>query len=160
MIGGIEAKFCAAWKAIENPAKDETNPHFKNRYASLSATLEAVRKACDGAGIVYVQSLRRCGEELLLESAVMDSDGSRMELSQFPVTPLTNPQQFGSCVTYMKRYQAQADWGMAAEDDDGNAASGPVTAACTACGAQYKFDSQLQMDNSACVCGNRTFRAV
>ena len=39
-------------------------------------------------------------------------------------------------------------------------ASGPFIAACTACGAQYRFESAEQMGQCACQCGNRTFRAV
>lgn len=32
--------------------------------------------------------------------------------------------------------------------------------ACTACGTQYYFDSEAQMNNSACQCGNAVFRRV
>lgn len=31
---------------------------------------------------------------------------------------------------------------------------------CTACGTQYYFDSEFQMNNSACQCGNTVFRRV
>lgn len=36
----------------------------------------------------------------------------------------------------------------------------PFIGQCTACGNQFKFDSQVQMENSACTCGNNQFQVV
>ena len=133
---GIRAKFVAAWAACENPELDSENPHYKNRYASLKSTLKAVREACNGQGIAYTQRLAHATtddgisfDRRELVSSVTDG-AEEIELSRFPVECPPNPQSFGSNLTYPKRQQAQADWGITGEpDDDGeaaaNAAKGP-----------------------------------
>lgn len=118
MSDTIYSKFIAARGAVKNPPLDSTNPHFKNRYASLAATLDEVNAACARNGITYVQALCADGEFFRLRSFVMDGEGNRIELSQFPVTNVPNPQNFGSEMTYKKRQQAQADWGIVGEEDD------------------------------------------
>ena len=125
----IQARFLKAWRWAKNPALDCSNPHFKNRYASLAGTLAEVRNACTFSDIAYIQALVKEGDEYFLKSCVMDENGERMELSVFPVTNVPNPQNFGSELTYKKRQQAQADWGIVGEeDDDGEAAAAPYSA--------------------------------
>lgn len=117
--------FVQAWIDCKNPELDSTNPHFKNKYASLKATLEQVRSACVTHGIAYLQQMHKVDENRAeLRSCVITKDGERLELSTFPVECPPNPQSFGSNLTYAKRQQAQADWGIVGEeDDDGNAAA-------------------------------------
>ena len=126
MADTIFSRFVNARAAVKNPPLDSTNPHFRNRYASLSATLSEVNAACVRNGIAYVQTLREAGEGYNLTSFIIDGEGNRLELSQFPVSHVPNPQNFGSEMTYKKRQQAQADWGIVGdEDDDGEAAATP-----------------------------------
>lgn len=121
----IEARFVEAWAGIENPELDSVNPHFKNKYASLKATQKVIREACKPQGIMYQQRLVECSDGgFRLHSYVKDSDGGTIELSAFPVETPPNPQAFGSEMTYKKRQQAQADWGIVGEEDeDGEAAA-------------------------------------
>ena len=121
---GIYTRYIKAWSAVRNPDLDGTNPHFKNRYATLRATLGAVRDACESVGLAYQQLLTACDDgSYVLCSSVMDADGDFMPLSEFPVETPPNAQAFGSEMTYKKRQQAQADWGIVGEeDDDGEAA--------------------------------------
>lgn len=114
----LHQRFAEAWASIENPELDGVNPHFKNKYATLKATLGAVRAACGPAGIMYLQTLKADGDRFILSSAVMDAAGDIMALSEFPVENVPNSQAFGSEMTYKKRQQAQADWGIVGDDDD------------------------------------------
>lgn len=114
----LHERFMDAWANMENPDLDGTNPHFKNRYATLKSTLGVVRAACKPAGIAYIQTLKNDGEGFVLRSAVIDAAGDMMPLSEFPVENVPNSQAFGSEMTYKKRQQAQADWGITGEDDD------------------------------------------
>lgn len=114
----LGAAFQAAWAECENPPLDCTNTHFKNRYASLSATLGSVRAACRDHGLRYQQTLCRAEAGLELRSSVVAADGEALELSVLPVNEVPNPQTFGSELTYKKRQQAQLDWGIAGEEDD------------------------------------------
>lgn len=123
----IYARLVRARRWVKNPPLDCVNPHFKNRYASLSATLDEVNKACGMEDIAYFQTLIADDGAYALHSFVMDMDGERVLLSVFPVTNSSNPQNFGSELTYKKRQQAQADWCIVGEeDDDGEAAAKPI----------------------------------
>ena len=129
----IWGRLIEARKSIKNPPLDCINPHFKNRYASLAATLEEVNKVCRWEGIAYIQSLVKCEYGYELASRVVDQDGNSVELSTFPVTASQNAQAFGSELTYKKRQQAQADWGIVGEeDDDAEAAVAPAASKANA----------------------------
>lgn len=120
----LTERFVAAWGDMQNPELDAENPHFKSKYATLKSTLGVVRDACAKHGIAYVQTLTPAEGGYVLASAVVSPDGESMARSVFPVETPPNPQTFGSCLTYAKRQQAQADWGIAGEpDDDANAAA-------------------------------------
>lgn len=120
------ARYSAAWAEIKNPPLDSTNPHFKNRFASLAATLEAIRRGCTKHGIIYRQCVQRLdgGELVLVTSVLGGATGEVMPLSTFPLQFNANPQQFGSALTYAKRQAAQADWCIVGDvDDDAEAAA-------------------------------------
>ena len=114
----IEQRFVDAWSEAANPDLDGTNPHFKNRYATLKETLRVVREACRPHGIVYLQRLVESDDGFRLRSSVRDAAGNAIELSEFPVENVPNSQAFGSEMTYKKRQQAQADWGIVGEEDE------------------------------------------
>ena len=161
-------RYVEAWNAVENPPLDKINPHFKNKYASLAATLDAIRKACKPLGIAYRQSLVRLEDgRRAFRSAVITDAGEVMELSEFPVETPPNPQSFGSNLTYAKRQQAQADWGIVGdEDDDAEAASRkqivpgqPFQAGCRNCGTAYTFQTEEQMRSCQC-CPNPAFEVM
>lgn len=121
----LEQRFVEAWGEVKNPELDGENPHFKNKYATLKSTLGVIREACKPHGIAYMQKLVKtedgCRE---FHSFLLSEDGEDLDLSVFPVEQPPNPQAFGSNLTYAKRQQAQADWGITGEeDDDGNAAA-------------------------------------
>lgn len=120
----LTERFVAAWGEMQNPELDAENPHFHSKYATLKSTLGVVRDACAKHGIAYVQTLTPVEGGYVLASSVVAPDGESMARSIFPVDTPPNPQSFGSCLTYAKRQQAQADWGIAGEpDDDANAAA-------------------------------------
>lgn len=117
----VHTRFARAWESVANPPLDSVNPHFKNKFASLNATLKVIREACAKNGIVYVQCFDYVpGEEptFVISTGVQDAEGGSIELSRmyFPVTD--NPQQLGSAMTYCRRYAAQLDWGIVGEEDD------------------------------------------
>ena len=122
MTDTINTRFARAWESVENPPLDSVNPHFKNKFASLGATLRVIRKACKSNGIAYLQAFDAMrtedGMEAVIRTWVSDGGGERIELScmRFPITD--NPQQLGSAMTYCRRYVAQLDWGILGEEDD------------------------------------------
>ena len=122
MTDTIYTSFARAWETVENPPLDSVNPHFKNKFASLGATLRVIRKACKDNGITYNQAFDTFrtdeGAEAVIRTWVSDGAGERIDLScmRFPITD--NPQQLGSAMTYCRRYVAQLDWGIVGEADD------------------------------------------
>lgn len=119
------SRFVAAWLDVKNPDLDGLNPHFQNKYATLKATLEVIREACKKHGLMYQQSLTKDNDGYELASMVIAANGDTYHLSIFPIEIPPNPQSFGANLTYVKRQQAQADWGITGEvDDDGNIAAG------------------------------------
>lgn len=99
---------------------------YSFKYATLSAIIEAIKKPLADNGLAYTQVISHdadggfyvltttlyCGNQFLSSKVPLIAEGG-------------SNQQFGSALTYMKRYALAAILGIAAdEDDDGNAADG------------------------------------
>ncbi len=101
--------------------KTKTNPHFKKTYADLADVLAAVRPTLAAEGIAIVQPIRITEHGAELVTALLKGD-ERIE-SALPLPLDSKPQDMGSRLTYLRRFQLAALVGVAAEDDDdGNAA--------------------------------------
>jgi hypothetical protein len=127
-IAKLAGALVEAQKEMQNPAFDSTNPHFKNRFASLAAVREVVIPVLNKHGLSLSQwpiSMVEggCGCVNLL----MHASGEWIE--EVLTLPLdkNNAQGAGSAITYARRYSLQAIAGVVAdEDDDANAASTPA----------------------------------
>lgn len=163
----ISERIVKAWGEMKNPALDGQNPHFRSKYSTMKAVMDVVRPACSNNGIAYQQLLESREGELYICSRVISETGETEWLSEYPVSNVPNAQSMGSELTYKKRQQACADWGLAGDDDDdGNESSaavpnGPFTAKCTACGNAYQFQGAEHMAKSQCPqCGGNKFEVV
>jgi hypothetical protein len=117
-IGELTKAMCAANANFTHPVKNAKNEHFKNRYADLTAVIDAYREAYTAAGLVVMQMV--LGDRLV--TMVCHTSGQWLRYSA-PLTPERKGiQAYGSELTYMRRYTLQALAGIAADDDDGNAA--------------------------------------
>ena len=101
--------------------KDSINPHFKNKYASLSTIIEATQKPLADVGLAVVQM--PSGENCLTTMLIHESGEFISET--YKMTPQRNdPQGLGSAITYQRRYALGAVLNLNIdEDDDGNQAS-------------------------------------
>lgn len=117
----------------EMPAvpKDATNPHFKSKYATLSAITEAMRPHLSKHGLAVTQSLVYADGVQFIVTRIMHTSGQWMQDGGYALNPTKNdPQGMGSAVTYARRYTLGATLGIVTEDDDdGNAASAPKATA-------------------------------
>lgn len=110
---------------IEAAEKDRVNPHFKSRYATLAAAVEASRPALRKYGLAVIQSPSGSSANCItLTSRLLHKSGEWLEDDfAMPVVKF-DPQGIGSALTYARRYAYCAMVGVIAdEDDDGNAAS-------------------------------------
>ena len=122
-IGKIAEALAKAQKNFSPAVKDSANPFFKSNYLSLAGAIDACRDALSANGLAIVQTMDD-GERLRLTTTLMHSSGEWIT-SHYPVNPVKNdPQGIGSAITYARRYSLMAIVGLAAEDDDGESASG------------------------------------
>jgi hypothetical protein len=122
-----------AQKEFGPALKTSTNPHFRSRYADLSACVEAVIGALNSNGIALVQKTLPSDDGVIVQTVFLHESGEMMDcgILQVPAAK-QDPQGYGSALTYARRYSLMAACGIAPEDDDGNAASSrrnPVNAA-------------------------------
>lgn len=123
----IYQAFVKAQKAFGPALKTSTNPHFRSRYADLSACVEAVIDALNDNGIGLVQTTHPCNDGVTVETILVHESGATMSsgLLHLPASK-QDCQGYGSALSYARRYSLMAICGIAPEDDDGNRASKPV----------------------------------
>lgn len=122
----ISAALVKAQKAFGPALKTSQNPHFKSRYADLSACVEAVVEALNDNGIALTQRTEPSERGVVVETVLIHESGEELSFGKLFVPCNKNDAQgYGSAITYARRYHLQTALGIAPEDDDGNAASQP-----------------------------------
>ena len=124
-LAALAPAIIKARAAIKTVGKDATNPHFKNRYASLEAISEAVTPALTANGLVALHSATLYdGGALTVTTRLLHTSGEWVEGGVTLPLGKLDPQGAGSAVSYGRRYGLAAVLGIVTdEDDDGNAAS-------------------------------------
>lgn len=118
----VSAALVKAQKAFGPALKTSSNPHFKSRYADLSACVEAVIDALNSNGIALIQRNVECESGVCVETVFVHESGESLSSGPLHVPAAKNdPQGYGSALTYARRYSLMAACGIAPEDDDGNA---------------------------------------
>ena len=94
-------------------------------YADLASVTEAIREPFGACGLAYTQTFMVNEKGPVIVTTLMHESGEWQRGELFiPATKL-DPQQFGSAITYGRRYSLAAIGGVIQEDDDGNEASKP-----------------------------------
>ena len=120
----IHAAFVKAQKEFGPALKSSTNPHFRSKYADLSACIEAVIDALNNNGIAMMQHCCESETGVVVETVFIHESGEVLSNGKLHVPAAKqDPQGYGSALTYARRYSLMAACGIAPEDDDGNAAS-------------------------------------
>lgn len=128
----IASALVKAQKSFGPALKSSTNPHFRNRYADLSACIEAVIDSLNGSGIAMIQKTFEHTDGVVIETVFIHESGETLDCGRLFVPASKNDAQgFGSALTYARRYSLMAACGIAPEDDDGNSASKPAPAKVT-----------------------------
>lgn len=112
-----------AQKEFEPARKDATNPHFRSKYANLSACVDAVKDALNNNGISLIQNTHESDNGVIVETIFLHESGEMYSSGKmhFPASK-QDAQGYMSALTYARRGQLLAACGIAPEDDDGNAA--------------------------------------
>jgi hypothetical protein len=125
----IASALVKAQKAFGPALKTSTNPAFRSKYAKLENCIEAVIDALNDNGIMLMQPTHLCEDGVIVETMFLHESGEQISNGKLHV-PATkhDAQGYGSALTYARRYSLLAACGIAAEDDDGEAASKPKAA--------------------------------
>ena len=116
-----KAMFCFQTK-VSAVKKSANNPHFKSKYADLSAILEVINPIMIECGLLVTQ---HPNEDSLVTTVFHAESGEWMQSEQvLRMKDLNNPQQQGSAITYARRYALASIFNLNQEDDDGNTATG------------------------------------
>ena len=123
-IKELAAALAKAQAEMKPAIFDCVNPHFKSKYASLTAVWEAARGPLAKHGLSVLQRFES-GEPMVMSTLLAHASGEWIE-SDYPIKPVkTDPQGYGSAISYARRYSLAALLGIVSDsDDDANAASG------------------------------------
>lgn len=122
----ISTALVKAQRAFAPALKTATNPHFRTKYADLSACIEAVIDALNDNGIYLLQKTHPDESGVTVETLFMHESGETITGGVLHVpASKQDPQGYGSALTYARRYSLMAACGIAPEDDDGNTARAP-----------------------------------
>lgn len=138
--------------SVEGVKKDRKNDHFKSRYATLEAVIDAARPHLQTQGIVFMQSPGAIVDGALEVTTLLlhAESGEWMRGTQHMLLGKRDPQGAGSALTYAMRYALMAMLGLPPTDDDGEGAMDrdgqAFNAPARQAGAGRKSSAQLKRE--------------
>lgn len=126
--------FVSALGELTNPIASETasietrgGGSYGYAYADLPSIMALVRPVLARHQLAITQPVQSLDDALSVETIVMHTSGGTITSGRLVVRMPPNPQQTGSTITYLRRYQLCALLGIAADDDDDGRAASAVT---------------------------------
>lgn len=97
---------------------------YTTDYADIQECIDCIKKPLSDNGLSFTQTTQPIGGQWYLILELLHASGESKR-TLLPIDVNKPPQQLGGLLTYLKRYQISAFFGLAADfDDDGNAAEG------------------------------------
>lgn len=97
---------------------------YETHYADIQECIDCIKKPLMDNGLSFTQTTQPMGGQWFLILELLHASGESKR-TLLPIDVNKPPQQLGGLLTYLKRYQISAFFGLAADfDDDGNAADG------------------------------------
>ena len=113
----------AAQGEFTTVVKDKNNPFFSSRYAPLDSIIEMIRPilAKNGLSVMQFTDLPETGQGVIIETIITHESGEHISGKLFMPSAKSDPQGYGSCITYGRRYALAAALGIVSDEDtDGN----------------------------------------
>lgn len=121
-VGELAKALAAAQAELEPAKKEATNPHFRSKYADLSACWDAVRAPLARHGLAVSQLPSLDGDTVRLTTMLLHTSGEYIGSDAAVRLAKHDAPSVGSALTYLRRYSLSAIVGLSTEDDDGAAA--------------------------------------
>lgn len=110
-----------AQKEFKTAMKKSVNPYFKSKYANYTEVLSCVKEALNKNGISILQPIYHD----VVETVLLHTSGEYISCLTNIITISNKPQDYGSAITYARRYALSSLLAIDSdEDDDGNVANG------------------------------------
>lgn len=123
-ITTLLAALLKARASFDPVLKNAANPHLKSKYANLNSVIDAVDKPLADNGLIIVQASTSTDSVVEVETMLFHAESGEYIGCNVRLTPAKNdPQGVGSAITYARRYGMLSLLNLAAEDDDGHAAT-------------------------------------
>lgn len=123
-VEGIASALANAQYNMGFAEKDSANPHFKSKYADLASVMKACMGPLNDENIAVIQPMiYREGVGQVIKTQLVHGPSGESVSCDVPLIVNKNDMQgLGSAITYARRYGLMLMAGIAADDDDGNAA--------------------------------------
>ena len=122
-IAQLATALAKAQGEIDDATKKGANPYFNSKYADLAAVRAVIREPLAVNDLAIVQLPKTLEGAVEVETIIIHKSGEYIaETLRMPVGKW-DAHSIGSGITYARRYGLMAMLGIAAEDDDGNAAT-------------------------------------
>lgn len=120
-INKLSEALCKAQKNFKTAIKNCENPYFHSKYADYSEILKCVKPALNEQGITILQPIH----EDVVETVLLHESGEYISSITKIYNVSNKPQDYGSAITYARRYALSAILSVDSDDDDdGNRANG------------------------------------
>ena len=119
-INELAAALSAAQGAMGAALKDSKNPHFGNDFASLEAINAVIKQPLAENELSIVQFPISDESGVGITTRIMHKSGQWLEEKWTMPAVKAGPQQYGSLITYFRRYSIAAIFGIPQTDKDAN----------------------------------------
>ena len=119
-INELAAAMAIAQGQMGAAYKNSSNPHFKSSFADLASISDVIKQPLSENGLSVVQFPINNEQGVAITTRVMHKSGQWIEES-FGIKPVkAGPQEYGSLISYFRRYALAAIFAIPQTDDDAN----------------------------------------
>ena len=114
---------------MQNVSGNKLNPHFKSKYVSLDALLDAVKPVLHKHRLAFIQELISEESKIGVQTKFLHQSGHGFDFGRLMINSSNlDAQKIGAALTYIRRQSIQTACGISIDqDDDGNSLKSKVS---------------------------------
>jgi hypothetical protein len=120
-LAKAQGEFTAVPKNKTARVKMKSGGEFVYKYADLADVLKMALPILAKHELAFTQPLRRIDGRLAVTTRIAHSSGEFQQSDGIAIPENLSPQEFGSCLSYWRRYDGCALLGIAPDEDDDGA---------------------------------------